>query len=172
MRSSWYLKRSAQKIWRTKKKFAERRGMALSKGGHCRVPKIRRSAKRVLNYFLEISYLPSAFAGALGKGISKKSNFLIPIFAECRISGHSAKKFQKKNWNFAERRVRGTRQSIFRNKNFAECQIGDTRQRFFFKKNLLCRAPGQVTLGKEGVKKIKKPFAECQIWDTRQNIFF
>ena len=53
--------------------------MALGKGGLCQVPRIRRSAKRFFEIFLEISSLPSAFTGALGKGISKK------IYAEGRI---------------------------------------------------------------------------------------
>ena len=46
--------------------------MTLGKGGLCRVPKIRRSAKWIFEFFLEISSLLSAFTGALGKGISKK----------------------------------------------------------------------------------------------------
>ena len=67
--------------------------MALGKGGLCRVPRIRHSAKRFFEFFLEISSLPSAFTGTLGKDISKK------ILNLCRApcQGHSAKYFQKKN---------------------------------------------------------------------------
>ena len=56
----------------------------------CRVPRIRHSAKKVLNFFKKISSLPSAFIGALGKEISKKNLCRAPC------QGHSAKYFLKK----------------------------------------------------------------------------
>ena len=67
--------------------------MTLGKGGLCRVPRIRCSTKRFFEFVLEISSLPSAFTGALGKDISKK------ILNLCRAScqRHSAKYFFKKN---------------------------------------------------------------------------
>ena len=79
--------------------------MALAKGGLCRVPRIRHSAKRVLIFFKKfplcrvpsqghsaktfkknIESLPSAVSGALGKVFSKKNLCRVPN------SRHSAKK--------------------------------------------------------------------------------
>ena len=60
--------------------------------------------------------LPSAKNKALGK---EGFEFFLKKIPLCRVpsQGHSAKTFQKKL--FAERRVRGTRQSIFQKKIFA-----------------------------------------------------
>ena len=78
--------------------------------GLCRVPRIRHSAKRVLNFFKKFPLcrvpslghsaksfrkkksLPSAVSGALGKVFSKKNLCRVPNL------GHSAKNFYKKNF--------------------------------------------------------------------------
>ena len=122
--------------------------MALGKGGLCRVPRIRRSAKRIFEFFLEIFSLPSAFTGALGKDILKK------ILNLCRApcQGHSVKIFffskHSAKKDVAEHRYAGQPMSSAAllprawhsaNKSFAEC----------------------LALGEE-------LFAECPIFDTRQ----
>ena len=112
--------------------------------------------------------MPSAKNKALGK---EGFEFFLKKIPLCRVpsQGHSAKTFRKKK--SLPSAVLGALGKVFSKKNL--CRVPDLGHsaKTFLKKNLLCQVLGQVTLGKEAVKQIKKPFAECQIGGTRQSIF-
>ena len=119
----------------------------------------------------------------------EKVNFLIPLFAECRISGHSAKTF-KKNIESLPSAVSGALGKVFFKKNiFAECLTVGTRQRRTWPNTVtrasLCRVPRFYR--EPGTRQrsplpsailcrvrhsAKKVFAECPIFDTRQRSRF
>ena len=99
--------------------------MALGKGGLCRVPTIRHSAKRVLNFFKKNSSLPSAFTGALGKDISKKKSL------PSAVLGALGKVCSK-------------------TKSLPSARSGTLVKDFFFK-NLLCRVPNSRHSAKKDV---------------------
>ena len=135
--------------------------------GLCRVPRIRHSANRVLDIFLKISSLSSAFTGALGKDISKKK-----ILCRALCQGHSAKYFQKKI--FAECQIWDTRQrNFFLKKNFfAECLTAGTRQRRTWPNTVtrgsLCRVP---RFCRESGTRQRSPLPSalfCRVPGTRQ----
>ena len=162
--------------------------MALGKGGLCRVPRIRHSAKRVLNFLKKI-----------------------PL---CRVpsQGHLAKTFRKKN--YLPSAVSGALGKVFSKKKSLPSSRSGTlgKEIFFLKKNLLCRVPNSRHSAKKDVAEhhyaghpipsaaflprvwhsakksfaeciflpsailcrvqhsAKKVFAECPIFDTQQRI--
>ena len=124
--------------------FAECRGMVLSKGGLCRVPRIRHSAKRALIFFKKfplcrvpsqgtrqrhlkkIKSLPSAVPGALGKVFFLKK-FSLPS-ARSETLG---KEFKKKIKSLPSARSGTLGKEFFFKKIqiFAECLTAGTQQR-------------------------------------------
>ena len=126
---------AAQTIWRpkTKKNFAECRGMALGKGGLCRVPRIRHSAKRVLNFFKKIHLCRVPSQGTRQRHLKKIKSL------SSAVPGALGKVFKKIKKIFAECRARGTRQSIFQKKNLPSAPGTALGKDLFFLKKNLCR---------------------------------
>ena len=150
-------------------------GRGTRQRGLCRVPRIRHSAKRVLNFLKKIplcrvpsqghlakkfwkkNSLPSAVSGALGKVFSKKNLYRVPN------SRHSAKKDVAK-YRYAGQPMPSAvilpKAWHLANKSFAECPFLPTA-RHSAKNSLpsaiLCRVRHSA----------KKVFAECPIFYTR-----
>ena len=121
--------------------------MALGKGGLCRVPRIRHSVKRVLNFFKKFPLCRVPSQGTRQRHLKK-----IQIFAECRAGATRQSIFFQKNEDIFKKKSLSSAMPGALGKVlkffFAKCQIWDTRQRNL-KKNKSLPSARSGTLGKE-----------------------
>ena len=135
--------------------------MALGKRCLCRVPGIRHSAKRVLNFFKKISSLPSASTGALGKEIIKKIKSLPSTVL--RALG-KVFFFKKNSLPSARSETLGNEFFFKKIKSLPSDRSGALGKEFFFKKESnLCRVPNSRHSAKKAVTEHRFAGSLCRV---------